>query len=187
MLTTLFLDTEFTELSRDAKLLSLALVDSSGRSFYAEIVQDEKHKRNTWLKKHVINNMLWLDDASFAPFPPFIDGQATQVYGDRQATTQALNEWLTAYKQVEIWADCPAYDWVLFCDLFGGALSLPKNINYMVMDFATALRLKGRDPHTPREKLVPDASKPNGVPHNALYDALLLKACYEHHIQQEIQ
>ncbi|MGR5529056.1 3'-5' exoribonuclease domain-containing protein [Vibrio alfacsensis] len=187
MLTTLFLDTEFTELSRDARLLSIALVDVTGRHFYAEVEKNKDQKWNPWLTEHVIANMLWLNDPNQLPFRCATNGNATQVYGDKQAVRNALIEWLSIYQDIEVWADCPAYDWVLFCDLFGGSLALPQGVSYMVMDFATALRVTGWDPHTPRSTLVPDSAKPKGMAHNALYDALLLKACYEHHIQQEIQ
>lgn len=33
----IYLDTEFTELARDAKLLSIGLVSENGTSFYAEL------------------------------------------------------------------------------------------------------------------------------------------------------
>ena len=77
---------------------------------------------------------------------------------------------------VEIWSDCLAYDWVLFCQLFGGAFGIPKEIYYIPFDLCTLLRAKGIDPDVNREKF---AEMEGGEKHNALWDARVIKACCE--------
>ena len=41
---------------------------------------------------------------------------------------EKLIEWLSYYKEVEIWSDCLAYDWVLFNQIFGHAFNIPNNV-----------------------------------------------------------
>lgn len=76
----------------------------------------------------------------------------------------------------------PAYDWVFFCDLFGGALHIPSHIHYIVRDLATLLLCKGMDPDTDRFAMA--FSEHNPPPaglarHNALADAWGGMRCVE--------
>jgi hypothetical protein len=86
-----------------------------------------------------------------------------------------LYEWLAQFDSVEVWSDCLAYDWVLFCDLFGGALNIPKNIYYIPFDICTVMKVEGFDPDVNREEF----SGITGSKHNSLHDAKVIKACYE--------
>ena len=74
-----------------------------------------------------------------------------------------------------MWSDCLAYDWVLFCQLFGGAMKVPSFINYIPRDICTLFEVKGVDPDIDRVAYAGIKE----VKHNALADALLIKACYE--------
>lgn len=76
----------------------------------------------------------------------------------------------------------PAYDWVLFCDLFGGALHIPSHIHYIVRDLATLLLCKGMDPDTDRFAMAfgEHNPPPAGLArHNALADAWGGMRCVE--------
>jgi hypothetical protein len=90
----------------------------------------------------------------------------------------SLTCWLKSFgEEIEMWSDCLHYDWVLFCELFGGAFNLPDCIYYIPFDICTMLKMKGLDPDINREKfskLNHGASK-----HNALWDARVIKRCYE--------
>lgn len=123
------------------------------------------------------------------------------VAGTAEIVT-ALRSYLKTFEEVVIWADVPAYDWVLFCELFGGALSLPKNIHYIVRDLATFLEAKGYDIDTDRFALAYEnegedatvsinfsdgrlgkgqayTNNPEGLfKHNSLGDALACQACF---------
>lgn len=78
--------------------------------------------------------------------------------------------------QVEMWSDCLAYDWVLFCQLFCGAFDIPDNVYYIPFDICTMFKLKGIDPDINREEFagVADAKEK----HNALHDAEVIRSCY---------
>jgi hypothetical protein len=119
--------------------------------------------------------------------------------GSKEEIVAALRNYLSTFEEVVIWADVPAYDWVLFCELFGGALSLPKNIHYIVRDLATLLEAKGFDVDTDRFAFawgeaagaVPISSdgRTEGqaaaktaeglLRHNALGDAMACRKCWQ--------
>lgn len=76
-----------------------------------------------------------------------------------------------------MWSDCLAYDWVLFCQLFGHAFNIPSNVYYIPFDIATLFKLIGIDPDINREEF---ADMPQGsLKHNAAWDARIIKKCYE--------
>ena len=107
------------------------------------------------------------------------------VRGDRFDISRVLRNWFARYGEansVEIWADVLAWDWVLFCELFGGGLGLPQQIHYIPRDLSTLLVLKGIDPDTSREelgKMEYDYPQLKLSKHHALYDALLEKSVFE--------
>lgn len=155
-----FFDTEFTGLHQETTLISIGLIDESGREFYAELNDYDTRQVNHWLRDNVI----------------------TKLSGSTVLTTdelkQRLIQWFAEYgdKTVEIWSDCLAYDWVLFCQIFGGAMEIPKNIYYIPFDICTLMKIKGIDPDISREEF---AELMGGEKHNAMHDARTIKYCYE--------
>lgn len=188
----LFLDSEFTGLTRDAKLLALALVADDESWFYAEFTDVDRSVLSDWHQVNVVPH-LSLTEEQIAGLPA---GGRT-VRGPAAVVTAALLEWLDRFSAIEIWADVPAYDWVLFCDLFGGALRLPRPIHYIVRDLATLLVARGMDPDLSRfdlayareqRSLSSDGREPATEPdptdastglmrHNALGDAMAGMVC----------
>lgn len=172
---TLFLDTEFTGLKQSAELISLALVSEEEEWFYAEFADYHTAALSDWHREHVLPH-LFLGQGER---PGYAGGNGTATRGNRAEVREALEGWLAQFGKIEAWADVPAYDWVLFCELFGGALHLPENIFYIPFDFATLLKAHGLDPDTPRESLAESwAKRHEGAKHNALYDAFLLREGY---------
>lgn len=115
--------------------------------------------------------------------------------GNRQQVADILKAWLeyistkgavygdmrNAYpdshpQQIEMWSDCLAYDWVLFCELFGGAMSIPPIVYYIPFDLCTLMKMKGVDPDISREEF---AEVEETIKHHACLDAQVIKACYE--------
>lgn len=183
--TNLYLDTEFTGLRQDTTLVSLGLVSEDGREFYAEFTDYDKSQLNDWLKHYVIDN-LYLDyifGTEGSEFYKVVSSGDKKVFysciirGSKEVICKELNEWLKQFKNVKIWSDCLAYDWVLFNELFGGAFNLPKNIYYIPMDICTLFEMEGIDPDISREDFINNSIK--GKKHNSLYDAKVIKACYE--------
>ena len=96
-------------------------------------------------------------------------------------------------KQIQIYCDCYAYDWMLFNKLIcddGLALNLPDFIYYIPMDLSTALQFNGIDPDITREEyLGKDAveqlqtydifrSMGENCKHNSLWDAAVCMRCF---------
>lgn len=178
--TTLFLDTEFTALRQDAKLVSLALTAESGESFYAEIAGLDPADCEPWVRENVLAHCEWLGrEATSAPAWTIGRG-VTSGFAAAHQVAARLREWLTRWPRVEIWTDGGAWDWVLFCELFGGALALPDNIFYLPFDLVTLLKLRGLDPNTDRAAFAEPFFPPGQAPrrHHALDDARVLMACY---------
>jgi len=173
---TIFLDTEFTGLEQSGQLISLALVSRDGGWFYAEFTDFDKENLSDWHQEHVLSN-LWLDKGIR---PEFAEQTGQSIRGTTEEIVSKLKDWLAEFDKIEIWADVLAYDWVLFCELFGGALNLPKHIFYIPHDFSTLLKVLGKDPDVARESLARDwAGKYQAFKHNALYDAFLLREAYQ--------
>jgi hypothetical protein len=108
---------------------------------------------------------------------------STYLKGDSVTIKEALQKWFSQFEGVEIWADVLAYDWVLFCELFGGALSIPDNIFYTPFDLATLFYLKGHiEPKTKYEKDISRYQFAGGdgtLRHQALEDARIEKICWK--------
>jgi hypothetical protein len=142
--------------------------------FYAEFADLDSRGCDAWVREHVIPQTRWL--ATGAQRLDRQEGGRRLVFDDRSAVSRALRDWLGQWPRVEIWGDCPAYDWVLFCELFGGARRLPAGVGYIPLDLATALALSGHDPDIDRRVFAGIGSGDNA--HNALDDARTLRACH---------
>ena len=156
-----FFDTEFTGLHANTTLMSIGLVDEEGRTFYAELNDYDKSQVDEWLENNVVANFT---------------GENTM---NMQQLKLELTEWLAVYDSVEIWSDCLAYDWVLFNSIFGTAFDIPENIYYIPFDICTMMKLKGVDPDVDREEYAFNAVPATAQKHNALWDAQVIRACYE--------
>ncbi len=162
----LFFDCEFTGLHQNTTLISLGIVAENGNALYIEFDNYDDDQIDDWLRENVIVNL----------GKPDIECYYVCVR-TRRGGVAALREWLSRFDNVEFWGDCLAYDWVLFCELFGGgAECLPRNVYYIPFDICTLFKVKGIDPDVHRETF---AELEPSSKHNALHDALVIKACYE--------
>jgi len=180
----IFLDTEFTGLHQQSSLISLAMVAETGEEFYAEITDYDHSQISDWVEDNVMK-YLFLNETDIS------DARSYKVKGPQQEVAAAIQKWLEQFPKtldadgkvqpsIQVWADCYAWDWVLFCELFGGAFEIPPAIHYMTMDLATLFNIKTGKPDTPRFDFVKDEiAAHNWQQHNALYDARVEKLCYE--------
>lgn len=164
------MDTEFTGLHQNTTLISIALVAEDNRAFYGEFTDYDKSQLNDWLKEHVIANL----GPNITGYDPL---EVLYVEDDTPEIVKSIKDWLAPYDKVIMVSDCLAYDWVLFCQLFGGAFSIPENIYYIPIDLSSLLYAAGLDPDISREELAGRSSK--DAKHNALWDAIMIKECYE--------
>lgn len=183
----LFLDSEFTGFHQKTTLISLGIVSEDGRTFYAEFSDYDKDQVDEWIRDNVIaglqfspapagqmEHFLW---SRFKPDVPLPKMSNMELRGSTLDIQQVLDKWLKQFDQVEIWSDCLAYDWVLFNQIWGHAFKIPQNIYYIPFDICTLFKLKGINPDINREEF---AEMTEGAEkHNALWDARVIRACYE--------
>jgi len=194
-----FIDTEFTELTQDAKLISIGMVSSNGALFYAELNDVDYSKTDQWIQDNVVKNLKFNDYSIHSityvdtNYSTFMKGSSEDVVKEMEIWFKRLisDNYLAESTKIQIWSDCLAYDWVLFCNLYGGALNLPSFIYYIPFDICTMLELSANDPDISREGLILK-SVVDGVvtylsgyadfddnKHNALYDACIIKECHD--------
>lgn len=178
----IFLDSEFTGLRQDTTLISIGLVTERGREFYAEFTDYDRLQVSDWIQRNVVDNLIYTASIdSKKTIQHFTEGAHVGVMGTTREIASVLLSWLEENhlidkKPIKIWSDCPAYDWVLFCQLLGGALNLPTYIYYIPFDICTRLEGKDIDPDVNREEFAGMAD--GAQKHNALWDAKVIKACY---------
>lgn len=182
----LFLDTEFTGLHQQCTLISLALVLDETQFFYAEFTDYAPSSLSAWHQENVTKNLL------FSRRNDFIESSEKKIFmkGTTVQIRKVLEDWFKTLSEVEIWADVLAYDWVLFGSIFGDVFQIPSNIFYIPFDMATVLKIKGISPDISRaeyaftdkkqfENYIKKYNFEKIVQHNALIDAIVLKAVYD--------
>jgi len=182
----LFFDTEFTGLHQNTTLVSIGIVSEDDKTFYAEFGDFDHTQVDEWLTDNVISKMLF---HGYGDPPPknkgwcncSTNGNQTEAYGHKEFIKLCLQEWIDTFGPVEMWSDCSAYDWVLFNQLWGHAFKIPQNIYYIPFDICTLMKMKGVDPDINREDFIGNVAWMTGQEekHNALWDALVIKACYK--------
>jgi hypothetical protein len=180
-MTKLFFDTEFTGLHLKTTLISIGIVSECGKTFYAEFTDYDKSQVDEWLQTNVIDNLLVKKYSQVGLDHP----NTSVVIGTMASIKDYLTEWLSQFESVEMWSDCLSYDWVLFCQIFGHAFNVPKNVYYIPFDICTLFKAQLLDPDVNREEFAGSLVEVNdshnwggGAKHNALWDAYVIRACY---------
>ena len=194
----IYFDTEFTGLVPDTKLISIGMVTDRGKVFYAEFTDFDPKLCDDWIVENVLKHMAlqrirryndlevyYYKDVTYGPHKGDM-----YVCGDSDTVRHNLSKWLEQFKdrQIQLVSDVCHYDMVLFCNLFGGAFNLPKNVSPVcydicqdiyIYDLATLSMAEAFDKN--REKLYLEFhdALPEGSKHNSLYDAKIIKGIYE--------
>lgn len=192
----IFFDTEFTGLVKDTTLISIGLISDCGKTFYAEFNDYNPELLNPWIIANVIPHLKFTPppghEAEYCVFSRFdnttvgkdlYEGYSVELRGDKETIAKELTKWLGQFKSeqpIQMWGDVLAYDWVLFCDLFGGAFNLPDGVSYIPLDIATMLYLANMDPDLNRTTFIMTKEFAAEMPkHNALFDAKIIKVLHQ--------
>lgn len=189
-MTKVFFDTEFTGLHQNTTLISIGLISECGKTFYAEFNDYNKSQIDNWLQENVINNLRFNEpkdgedeyyvatrsDDNKVPNDLY-KSFSVELRGNKSVIRKELSQWLDQFEEVEIWSDCLSYDWVLFSQIFGHSFNIPKNVYYIPFDICTLFRMSGIDPDISREEF--SNMQENSQKHNALWDAKVIKRCFE--------
>lgn len=147
-------DTEFLEDGKTIELISIGIVSEDGLRYYAENSEYDLSKSHKWLEENV--------------HPHLLGGAALK---SRKQIADEVKRFL-GYRP-EIWAYYGAYDWVVFCQLYGRMIDLPvKQLKWpmYVMDVKQFADDLGN----------PTLPKHEGKTHHALADALWTKHAWEY-------
>ena len=159
-----WLDTEFVEQGHghSIDLISLGIVAEDGRELYLESSDFDKGKANQWVRAQVL--------------PHLKGGESRWPLKSIKVTLLDFFD-PTDYGKPELWAWCGAYDWVVFCQIFGTMMDLPQGYPHYIHEFQQMLDTLGiTDDELPQQE--------SGA-HNALEDARHLKRLWGYVIQND--
>ncbi len=167
-----FIDTEFIESgpARPIELISIGIVSGDGREFYAVSCEYDASHASDWVKDNVLANLE-------APGGKVSIGRIAKDIKEFINPYSSVNpndlspsqreEYLL--KKPEFWGYYAAYDWVVFCQIFGTMMDLPKGFPMYCRDIKQLCDDKGN----PK---LPEQGKGE---HNALADARWNKIAWE--------
>lgn len=149
-----FLDTEFIESgpSRPIELISIGVVSEDGREFYAVSCEYNASHASDWVKENVLATL----ETNLTRYSiPAIGSGVIEFIGDDL--------------KPEFWGYYADYDWVVFCQIFGTMMDLPKGFPMYCRDIKQLCDDKGN----------PQLPKQDKGEHNALVDANWNKVAWE--------
>jgi hypothetical protein len=142
-----FYDCEFIEDGTTIDLVSIGMVDESGREFYAVSTEFDPTRAIDWVRRNVLDKL-----------PP----PADRAWRTRAQIREDLLAFLTEYDEpIELWAWMAAYDHVVVAQLWGDMRALPR----VIPRFTHELRQRWEDAGSPPMPAAP-ADR-----HDALADA----------------
>lgn len=152
----LFLDCEFSQLNKDARLVSLALVAESGQEFYVELLDTYD-----------------VTDCSAFVIEHLLPQLNPSVYGQTLVEAQAsLSGYLARFDEIlEICTDAPDWDWNFFCDLAYVSHRWPAHLINRPTNLIALFSKVSTD-------ALQDVELPD-LPHHALLDARILALLYQ--------
>jgi hypothetical protein len=109
-----FYDCEFIEDGRTIELVSIGMIDESGREFYAVSTEFDGSRAIDWVRRNVLDKL-----------PPPAN---TAWRSLEQIRTDLLAFLLQPGQPIELWAWMAAYDHVVLCQLWGDMRALPRPI-----------------------------------------------------------
>lgn len=175
-----FLDTEFIEDGHTIDLISIGIVSEDGREYYAISTEFDESKANDWVKQNVISVLEPKNQGGATFWRPrsyialdilrFIKPLAGDAGGfiDNDHIYQQLNK-AELIDKPEFWGYYADYDWVVFCQLFGTMMQLPKGFPMYCRDIKQWCDELG-NPNLPEQ---------GKGEHNALADARWNKQAWE--------
>jgi len=150
-----FLDTEFIESGsgQPIHLLSIGIVSKEGKEFYAVNVDAPLEHANEWVRQNVI---------------PHLGSPKLTLEQIKNGILNFVN-FAHSDEKPEFWGYYADYDWVVFCQIFGRMIDLPKDWPMYCRD------IKQWADHLRNIKL----PKQESTEHNALNDARWNKTTFE--------
>ncbi|MFH1581707.1 MAG: hypothetical protein ABIC39_06480 [Pseudomonadota bacterium] len=167
-----FFDTEFTRGGQNTSLISVGLVSEDGQELYIELNDYDRSQITPWLEENILI---------------LLEGKGVST---REAAA-ILEKWLNSVADgelVQLISAGKEVDSILLYNLWARVLPesslrswhdvLPACIDHKHhMDLDTIFTLNGLDPSI--DRVVFSGIKSNGLPHKSIFDARVIKACWE--------
>jgi len=184
-----FFATKFVGTHQNTSLRSIGLVSENNKTFYAEPT-DYIDTRSIDPIQH--NNII--DNLKFNDKSQYFNWNSADANIELKDTSYIISihlaDWfqdiLCEYKQksnqyidfpiIELWTDQLSYNIILFNQLWGNTINIPKCIYHIPFDICTVFKLNGVDPNIDRKRFT---NIRNGNINNALWNAKVIKKCYE--------
>lgn len=159
MTTQWYLDAEFDDDGHTIDLISIALVSHSNEYFAVAYDGFNPDKCSQWVRDNVL---------------PKLPSRYGESWRSRSQIALEIEQLLSGDKP-EIWGYFSSFDWVVFCQLFGRMVDLPKNFPKHCLDLRQEMKRIGVN----REDL-PDIVRTPTIKHDALADARWMKNLHQY-------
>lgn len=138
-----FYDCEFIEDGQTIELISIGVVDLSGREFYAVSTEFDDRRAGPWVRANVL---------------PKLPSPGDRSWRSRKQIREDLLAFLTEPgTDIELWAWIAAYDHVSLCQLWGAMPALPRPLPRFTRELRQRWEDAGRPPLPPAPSDAHDA------------------------------
>ena len=125
-------DCEFIEDGSTIELVSIGMVDETGREFYAVSTEFDPGRAIPWVRRHVLDKLPSPSDPAWSP---------------KARIRDELYAFLTEPGEpIELWAWYAAYDHVALVQLWGAMPALPRDVPRFTHELAQRWEDAGRPP-----------------------------------------
>jgi hypothetical protein len=158
-----WLDTEFIESGPNEPiyLLSIGIAAEDGREFYGVVKDAPLDKANDWVKENVLPHLPKPGDHE-----SFND---VSFWSEHYMLAENIKRFIGDDPKPEFWGYYADYDWVVFCQIFGAMIDLPKGWPMYCRDIKQWCDQLG-NPQLPTQE---------SKEHNALHDARWNREAWE--------
>lgn len=167
-----FFDTEFTGGGVNTSLISIGMVSDCNKALYLEFNDYDRSQVTPWIEKNILG---------------LLEGGAIDSVEARKRIEQWFND-IAPNQQIQLICPGKGLDSTLLFDLWADPVppntlrevrgKRPQHIDHeRHLDMETIFLMQGIDSHIDRVAFAEADIK--GQPHHALYDALILKKCWE--------
>ena len=187
-----YYDCEFVEDGSTIDLISIGIVAEDGRELYMQSCEFDADKASSWVQDHVFTSLVVCPHLSGNVRGLYAHaGQCTfenpskgiiGVYADcpwrtREQIKREILHFMNPeqYGKPELWGYYSAYDHVIFCQLFGTMMDLPKGYPMLTYDLREWLDLHGMQ----------DVRQSDDSVHNALADARWIAETYDSLVERD--
>jgi 3'-5' exoribonuclease-like protein len=165
-MTRYYLDTEFIDDGKTIELISIGMVSDDGRELYFVSSEFDKSRCDEWLQTNVLNQLPKCTCPGGGTLDHLGHNDPTCKWRTRAEIRDAIREFVREEPkdQIEIWAYFASSDWVVFYQLFGKMIDMPKHFPFFVRclkQYAIDIGYRGKF-----KELLPDTGH-----HDALADA----------------